>query len=178
MAKTARSMAGVVMAVGMFLWAYPASAAIEDAHVRSASVAINAAIEHAIERSATFGQMVQTIQESDSIVFLTEGDCGHNQHACFTTVTAAGSSRIMWVIIDLRHAAAESDLMRSIGHELRHTIEVISERSVRNDAAKFYLYSRIGFHAKGGGFETMAATDAGNAVRDEVRNFERHATSS
>jgi hypothetical protein len=59
-------------------------------------VAINAAIEHAIERSATFRQMVQTIQESDSIVFLTEGDCGHNEHACFTTVTAAGSSRIMW----------------------------------------------------------------------------------
>jgi hypothetical protein len=48
---------------------------------------------------------------------------------------------------------------------------------VRNDAAKFYLYSRIGFHVEGGGFETRAAMDAGNAVRDEVRNFERHATS-
>jgi hypothetical protein len=81
------------------------------------------------------------------------------------------------VIIDLRHAAAEWELMRSIGHELRHTIEVISERSVRNDAAKFYLYSRIGFHVEGGGFETRAAMDTGNAVRDEVRNFERHATS-
>jgi hypothetical protein len=61
------------------------------------------AIEHAIERSTTFRQLVRTIQESDSIVFLTEGDCGHHQPACFTTVTAAGSRRIMWVIIDLRH---------------------------------------------------------------------------
>ena len=74
MTKKARQAAGVAV-VGMFLWACPARAAIEDAHVRSASVAINAAIEHAIERSATFRQMVQTIQESDSIVFLTEGDC-------------------------------------------------------------------------------------------------------
>jgi hypothetical protein len=144
-----------------------------DSHIRTESAAIKAAIDQAIERSATFRQMVRAIEDSDSIVFLTEGDCGHNEHACFTNVTTAGRRRILWVTIDLRKAAADWDVMGSIAHELRHTVEVISEPGVRSFGEKFGLYLRIGFHEKGGGFETMAALDAGNAVREEVRKFER-----
>ena len=150
--------------VGTVVCASQANAAPADARIRSDSAAINAAIEHATERSVTFRQMVQRIEDSDSIVILMEGDCGHDRHACFTNVTTAGSRRIMWVTIDLRRADADADVMASIAHELRHTIEVIGAPGVRTFGDKFGLYTRIGFHASGGGFETLAAMDAGNAV--------------
>ena len=175
MTKTGRKAAITTAAVGALLWTSSTySATGTDAHIRSDSADINAAIDQASERSATFRQLVRTIEGSDSIVFVTEGDCGHNEHACFTNVTTAGPRRIMWLTIDLRKAEAEWDVMGSIAHELRHTIEVISSPGVRSFGEKFGLYSRIGFQEKGGGFETLAALDAGNAVRDEVRSFVRH----
>jgi hypothetical protein len=176
--ETRRKAAMTTAAVAALLWTSSTYAAtLKDAHIRSDSAAINAAIDQAIERSATFRQLTRTIEDSDSIVFLTEGDCGHNEHACFTNVTTAGPRRIMWVTIDLRKAAADWDVMGSIAHELRHTVEVINEPRVRNFGGKFGLYCRIGFREKGGGFETLAALDAGNAVREEVRSFERHVRS-
>jgi hypothetical protein len=41
----------------------------------------------------------------------------------------------------------------------------------------FGLYQRIGFHATGGGFETIAAMDAESLIREEVRKFERQSKS-
>jgi hypothetical protein len=67
--------------------------------------------------------------------------------------------------------------MASIGHELRHTVEVIAEPSVRSDAEKYFLYQRIGMRGVTGTSETMAAMDAGNAVRAEVEKFNRQAKS-
>jgi hypothetical protein len=65
--------------------------------------------------------------------------------------------------------------MTSIGHELRHTIEVIGERSVRTDADKYFFYQRIGRQSVGGARETLAAMDAGAAVRAEIEEFNRQA---
>jgi hypothetical protein len=69
------------------------------------------------------------------------------------------------------------DLMGSIGHELRHTLEVIAEPSVRSDAARFFLYERIGRHETSRVRETQAATDAGATVRSELLKFNREAKS-
>ena len=74
-------------------------------------------------------------------------------------------------------AAALGELMASIGHELRHTIEVIDDPSVTTDAGMFFFYERMGMHSAGGAHETRAATDAGNAVRSEVDRFNRQAKS-
>jgi hypothetical protein len=67
--------------------------------------------------------------------------------------------------------------MASIGHELRHTIEVIGAPDVRTDSAKFFFYERVAMHGSSGERETRAAMDAGNAVRSELTSFNRHAKS-
>src|SRR5262249_47848815 len=116
--------------------------------------------------------IIETIDASDSIVFVEEGDCGHGVRACFVTVTAAATYRYMRVIVDTRKA--DWDLMGSIGHELRHTIEVIGAPQVRDNASKYFFYEQIGTHGTASGArETQAAVAAGDTVRAEVRQFNR-----
>lgn len=191
MATTART-ATALMVVGTFLCIASARASgqrsaagqvdmptvsVGDPHIRSASRAIKAAIDYGIQSSQAFRDLVVIIRSSDSTVYFVEGDCGKKRHACFVAVTTAGQHRLLWLKIDLQIASNERDLIGSIGHELRHAVEVINEPSVRSTDEKFFLYTRIGFHARGGGFETMAAIDAGNLIREEVRKFERQAIS-
>ena len=59
--------------------------------------------------------------------------------------------------------------MGSIGHELRHVVEVLGNRTVTNNAAMYHFYARTGRSATTSSFETKAAVEAGNAVRSEVR---------
>src|SRR5262245_16845255 len=147
------------------------SPAMPASHVRSSKPELVSLIQQAGERSATFRGLIETINGSDGIVFVEEGDCGHGVRACFVSVAAAGSYRYMRVVVDTRKA--DWDLMGSIGHELRHTIEVIGAPNVRDNASKYFFYEQIGMHGTATARETSAAVDAGNTVRDEVRRFNR-----
>jgi hypothetical protein len=183
MAKTARNTAMAMMAAAILITPRASAAAdapVADAgshvsHVRSASPALVAMIQQATERSATFRGLVEKIDASDSIVFVNEGRCGHGVRACFVSVTSSQTSRYMFVLVDTRKA--DWDLMGSIGHELRHTIEVIAEPGIRDNAAKYFFYEHIGTHGASGARETQTAMDAGNTVRSEVRTFNRQAKS-
>jgi len=148
----------------------------QTSHVRSSNPALVALIHQAAERSATFHSIVETIDASDSFVFVEQGDCGHGVRACFVSVTASTTYRYMRVIVDTRKA--DWDLMGSIGHELRHTIEVIGEPGIRDNFAKYFFYEHTGTQGTASGArETQAAVDAGNTVRSEVRKFNRLAKS-
>ncbi len=115
--------------------------------------------------------MVETINASDSVVYVEEGTCGRGMRACFINVTGARGSRFLWVKIDVRRA--DRDVMASIGHELRHTIEVLGARSVTSGAAMFGFYKREGSIGTAGAFETAAAVGAGDAVSAELQKFRR-----
>jgi len=143
----------------------------EQTQVRSTSPQIVGAIQRASQWSATFRRLLETIQRSDSYVYLIVGDCGAGAHGCFVSVSEAGSHRLMIIKIDPHQR--ELNLMATIAHELRHTIEVIEEPSIRSSTAKFHFYERIAFHAAGGTHETHAAIDAGAAVRSEIRKASR-----
>jgi hypothetical protein len=135
--------------------------------VRSSSAAITALIQQASERSKTFRSLVETINASDGIVYVEHGTCGHVVRACFVTVTMAGPTRLLWVNVDTRKT--ESDLMWLIGHEFRHTIEVLGHRTVTSQVAMYFFYSQMVQAQHGRVFETAAAVEAGDAVRAEIR---------
>jgi|RhiMethySRZTD1v2_1073278.scaffolds.fasta_scaffold04603_15 hypothetical protein len=182
MVKTGRNVAVALAAIGALIGSPRTSAAADaedltntmrtSSHVRSVSAAIESLIAQAMEGSATFRRLVEDIDASDSYVYVNEGHCGHGVRACFVTVSSSGARRFMWVKVDTHYYTTDADLMGSIGHELRHTLEAISEPSVRTDTARFFLYERIGSHATSAP-ETQAATDAGATVRREVLKFNR-----
>ena len=143
------------------------------AHLRPTTPAVAALISRAMEASATFRGIVETIEASDTYVYVMEGDCGHGVRACFSGVTIAGPLRIMRVTVAVSPGRPDWYVMGSIGHELYHTIEAIQDPSVRSTEAQYFLYERIGFHGTTRSHETIKAMDAGNAVRAEVRRFTR-----
>jgi len=54
-----------------------------------------AAIGYGIHASRTLRNLVTVMDCSDSTVYLAEGDCGKNRHACFVDVTTAGQHRFL-----------------------------------------------------------------------------------
>ena len=60
--------------------------------------------------------------------------------------------------------------MASIGHELKHALEVLENPGLV-DATSVYFFYAERRHAKDRPFETTEAIDAGFAVRNEVSSF-------
>ena len=163
-----------VLMTGLAGAARMAEAADESAStggVRSSSPVIRTLIVQATEQSATFRRLVDTIDASESVVYVEYGTCRHYVKACLVNITGMGAHRILWVKIDDRKT--DRDVMASIGHELRHTIEVLGARAVTSSAAMFLFYRREGSMGTTGAFETAAAVKAGDAVRAEVKAFRR-----
>lgn len=169
----------VVIAVCGFCWvvlADPAIAQISSptslVHVRSRSPQIAALIQRGAERSATFRQLVATIDGSNGIVYIEDENCGHGVPACLHSVVTAGTHRFFRVKVNARNI--DDYLTQMIAHELRHVVEVLEDPSVTDSAAMMRLYQRITREGNGeGAMETAAAIDAGNTVRAELRAFER-----
>jgi hypothetical protein len=110
---------------------------------------------------------VATIDASDGLVWLSEGQCQHGVSACLSlSMTVAGPHRLLRVIVDAK--GTDIDLMSSIGHELRHAVEVLADPNLRSSSAVYFFYART--RAPGtGAFETQAAVEAGDRVRSETR---------
>ena len=127
----------------------------------------------AAERSTTFRGLVERIDASDGIVYVESRECGHGVRACLVGVRAAGSNRIVGIKIDPQKR--DWDLTGSIGHELRHAVEILDHPTVTSDDAMYLLYDRIGRRRERSAFETQEAVEAGVAVRAEGRRSMRAA---
>jgi hypothetical protein len=142
-------------------------AAASDARVRAEDPALSTLIREAIDQSATFRRLVQEIQSTDGIVFVVRGQCGHGVRACLVLwMAAAGPNRMLRVVVDSTRRA-DIETMASLGHELRHALEVLAHSSVRTGGGMFQLYSHRG--TVQGVFETEEAIEAGDAVYVELK---------
>jgi hypothetical protein len=164
-----------VTAVGMFAGVLDAASNPVGAdsasmpRVRSSHAYLRAMIGEAALRSKTFRGLVAAIEATDGIVYVEHGACMKNIHACLVLdVTAAGNYRILRIMVDARQP--DWEVMSSIGHELRHALEVLENRAIVDNASIFFLYAQTRAE-KDRPFETRAATEAGDAVRREVGSF-------
>jgi hypothetical protein len=132
--------------------------------------ALATVIAQATARSATFRRLVHAIGESNGIVYVEHGRCGHSARACLLDVTAAATNRIVRVRVEAHKI--DWDLMGSIGHELQHAVEVLGEPKITSTAAMHAFYRQNGRFVANV-FETPAAIQAGNAVRTETRHPHR-----
>lgn len=144
----------------------PVSPSLAAPRLRPTGITLVTVVREATARSRTFRGLVETIERSDGLVYVEEGDCGHGVRACLATVIVAGPNRVLRVRLDGRRA--DWDLMGSIGHELRHAVEVLGDPTITSNATMYLFYERHGLR-RGSAFETDAAIQAGNDVRDEIR---------
>jgi hypothetical protein len=151
--------------------------------VRSSDSTIVALIARAYTLSATFSRVVDLISATNGIVYVEPGQCRRLRGCMALRITAAGPQRILFIVVDLRKAA-DCDLMASIGHELWHAWEVLSDASLTSDAAMYFFYERArtsrqpldGVVSSSGAWETEGARRAGFDVLAELLNH-RKATS-
>jgi hypothetical protein len=144
-----------------------ATSAMRPTRIRTENPAIATLIEKATSRSETFRALVAAIEQTDGLVYVLEGSCGHGVRACMPhRITKLGPNRMLRIFVDPRRT--DQDLMGAIGHELQHAVEVLSESSVDTDAELHLLYSKLSSEVSGR-FETAAAIQAGGRVRAEVR---------
>ena len=135
--------------------------------IRSHSARIKGAIAEGTARSATFRRLVEVIDAGDVLVYADEGECKHEVPACLLlSVTIAGSYRVLQIRVNLRKAPG-CKLVESIGHELHHVVEVLSERRIRTGSQLYHFFEGIGQTGLGR-FETAEALNVGLDVAHEA----------
>jgi hypothetical protein len=138
--------------------------------VRSNSPEITALIRHASDASATFRRLTATIDDTDGLVYVDDGKCGHGVAACLLlAVQVSGPFRVLRIKVAARRL--DCALMAQIGHELQHAIEILSDPHVTDGVSAFSFFERIapgGPISDRGRFETAAAQLAGLDVRREA----------
>ena len=142
------------------------------ARVRADDPVLSTLVRQAIDQSATFRRLVEAIQSTDGIVYVIRGECGHGVRACLMLwMAAAGPNRMLRVVVDSSRKS-EIEAMASLGHELRHALEVLAQPSVRTGAGMFNMYRHSG--AVQSVFETEAAIKAGDAVYIELKRSRKN----
>jgi hypothetical protein len=142
--------------------------------VRSSSARIIALLVDGVRDSTMLKRLIETLQATDGIVYIEPGACRRGAdklNACLVNeVVAAGGRRYLRILVNLRRDPV--DLTSSIGHELQHTVEVLSDRSVTGMASMLAFYQGDGRNGARS-YETEAAVDAGLTVAREINASRR-----
>jgi hypothetical protein len=136
--------------------------------VRTSSPRVKALIEDGLRLSDTFRRLTTSLQETDGVVYVEDGECLRSLMACLEwRVTTAGDYRFLFVRI--RADRPDDYVIASIGHELQHALEVLRHRYVttRSDFAELYLPPTR--WSVPSAVETRAAVNMGEDVLNELR---------
>ena len=139
--------------------------------VRSTDSTITTLIGLAATRSQTFRNLLSLIQASDGMVYVEPGECGHGTRACLKMwMCARASTRFLRVMVRRGGRTSDTDVMGSIGHELQHSVEALSEPATV-DSLGLYNFFRRTASPGDNRFETIAAIQAGDAVLRELGTY-------
>jgi hypothetical protein len=148
--------------------ARPSATHVAGPHVRGASPRMSQLLEHAIQKSRTFADLVKAIDATDVIVHVEEVrtlPVGVDGRLAFVHATAG----VRYLRAQVLMGRGTVDTMSVVGHELQHALEVAMHKKVRDEASFGMLYMQIGDRPAGpDGYDTAAAREAGRRVRNEM----------
>jgi hypothetical protein len=135
--------------------------------VRSENPLLAKALAEGKERSTTFRRLIEAIEATDGLVYVMEGKCGQGVRACLhMSVELSGPYRLLRILVTPGRATG-CELLVSIGHELQHALEALSDPNVRTGFGLSSFFQRIGPEGPRR-FETPEALQAGWAVAKEA----------
>jgi hypothetical protein len=112
--------------------------------VRAEDPLLSAAMSLGAERSTTFRRLLEAIDATDGLVYVTEGTCGQGVRACLhMSIELAGANHLLRILVNPRRAAG-CELIASIGHELQHALEALSNPNIKTSSALFSFFHQIG----------------------------------
>jgi hypothetical protein len=150
--------------------------AIASARIRPIGQPMTDALREGVRRSPTLAALVSRIEASDGLVYLIGMRCFRPQQRVVLNgslshdVRVTGGYRLLKITVD---PGRGDQTIATIGHELRHALEVLESPGAVDLASVDRLYTRIGFVTGTCVFETAAARDAQNAVARELSRCQR-----
>jgi hypothetical protein len=141
--------------------------------VRTDSPYLRLVIASGIQRSPTFRDLVDRLEQSDLIV---EAQCGRfiDSRLAGRTVFLAATPSVRYVLVEVGCPVTSVPALGILAHELAHALEIASARWVVDGETLAQLYGQIGFPTYGptaatfGTYETADALDAGERVHHEL----------
>jgi hypothetical protein len=148
--------------------ARPGAVPAESSHLRTDHSEQRRLIDDALTHCPTFQQLVDSLERSPVVVYVSFGVCRGRVAACSTYVaTAAGVTYLQATLDPFDHS--EAALVGLLAHELRHALELSGERVASREAFKAF-YERHG-RLGSAGYETDEAVAAGRRVEREFAAF-------
>jgi hypothetical protein len=143
--------------------------------VRATDHRLNAAVEEGLRSSGTFRELVDRINISDVVVYVTADaqKLPPGVDGRLTFLSATGGFR--YVVVRVKSNLSIPRLVSLIGHELQHAREIADTESIvdaesmaREYAAGLGYHNRFGRGNDGRTFDSRAAIRAGEEVLREV----------
>jgi len=141
--------------------------ATAETHVRPTFSRARSAIERGTQKSATFVALVDTINRSNIIVHIVDGDC-RNPHTRACTSFVAASPDVRYVRITIAQFLPADGIIVVLAHELQHVAEIAGVPDVVDDRGMAAFFEAFGWSATDGSFETRRAMDASARVAREL----------
>ena len=173
-----RFLAAALVAVGVTGDAVACEVALPD-HVRILDCRLASAVAAAAGRSATLRDILDRVQRSDGLVFITQspgiGTTRHVAGGLSHNVTRAGRYRLLRIFVS---TMADDNGIAIVGHELRHALEVLELSTACSESDVDALFDRLGWRAGAHAVETQAARDTEYTIWRELRAANPHGGSS
>jgi len=141
-----------------------------EARIRPQDPRLTVLLRDGMTRSATLRALVDRIEASNLIVYVSLSPVMKPRLAGkLTWMTRAGDFRYLRATINTEQTSDQ--MIATLGHELQHAVEVLQDESVSDQRSLQELYKRIGRPSYSGvtaGWETSAAQETGFQVRREL----------
>ena len=155
--------------------AAPAAELPATPHVRSGDHQVADLIAEGMRRPPAFAGLVERLDESDVVVYVTIDDAIPSGLGGWTRFVGQVAGRRYVAVGLCRRLSADQRIMM-IAHELRHAVEIAEARTVADDSALAAHYRAIGFRTwpcRNECYESTAAVDAERQVGRELRRRSR-----
>src|SRR5215831_286714 len=135
-------------------------------HVRTTEPLVRSLIERGLTRSETFRRLVNTLEQSDVIVYIDPQITRQTLGAYLShNVVSAGGRRYLHIAVELH--GGDIRLVSLLAHELQHAVEVSQDPNARDSEGVDRLFGRLA-STRGCGISNCEETEAALNVQAAV----------
>lgn len=143
-----------------------------DCRVRGVGTEARQLLQEAVRTSPTVARLVEELQATDVIVNVELALLPKPLNGMVQI--AAATPRARYLRLTLRVPNGRPKTLATLGHELRHALEIAGMPEITDDATLARAYRRLGASGyRDGAFETEAALESGRAVARELAAVHR-----
>ena len=131
---------------------------------------VAAALVDGLRRSATLRAMVDQIEQGDVIVYLETRDSLRKDHLAGVLTWLTATPAFRYVRVSINPELPRNTAIATLGHELQHVLEVVSDPSIVSSASLEAFYQRHGISMRRNtnGWDSLRARDVGDDVRRDL----------